>query len=810
MFGAAKATDSVLRMLVIWPPVDPIAKGNPMSGTVMKDLIGTSVLNVDGPAIVTGKAKYTVDLDLPGMVHGKIVRSTQAHARLASVDVSGALAVEGVLLALTPDDVAGMPKVSTGLILDMPLLAVDKVRYVGEPIACVFAETEEIARDAAARVEIEYDTLEHVLDPEVAAGPDAPLLHEDQEEADGNVCWRMNTKAGDIDDAFEQADVVLRERFMTSKAHAMPMETHAAVATVDPLDGAVTLWTGTQQAHAVRGVIARVFDMPLSKVRVIKPFMGGAFGHKEGLHTNEAMAIIASQRLLRPVRIELTRSEEFAATVSRNPQVRDVEIALRNDGTVLGWREKILQDVGAYSGLGPSVLALSEWVTVGPYRTPALDIEGTVVYTNKPPSSAFRGFGNPQATFAREMMFDIAARALEIDPFEFRKRNIIRTADLPTTTANGLELKTLPIDEAMDKTESLINYTRLREDAVPMRGIGMSNMIEWGGGCRWHEAWDADMSSVTVEMHADGSVAVRTDAADSGQGHATIFTQIAVDKLGVAPESVRVVLADTGQTPFGLGTFGSRSAVVHGSALVRACDEIRERLLVVAGGLLEADPSDLEFDHGVVRIRGTNRTISVSDLAAVTHYDRSSLPNGMEPTALVATASYDTPSVVPDENGYGNFAANYTCSTTFAVVDVDPGTGQVTVVDWASAEDVGRAINPDFIKGQLQGGIAQGIGYALGEDMIFDDSGVLMNPSMSDYQVPTAPQVPIIEDNLFAIESLDPTHLLQHKGIGESGITPAAAAIGNAVFDAIGVPITSLPITPEKVLAAIESVTAAN
>ncbi|HZD67593.1 MAG TPA: xanthine dehydrogenase family protein molybdopterin-binding subunit [Actinomycetes bacterium] len=766
-------------------------------------LLGRSIPNVDGVALVTGQARYTGDLRPARLAHGRIVRSPYAHALIRSVDPSAALALEGVLDVIVPDDVAGLPLVSTGPIADMPLLARGKVRYAGEPVAAVIASSEEIAERALDLVEIDYRELPVLLDPEAALAPDAPALHEGLEGVGGNACWRQVTKVGDVDGAFRSADVVLRERFRTSKAHAMPMETHAAVAEWDPLDGP-TLWTSTQQPHVVRNVVAHVFGLPQSKVRVRKPFVGGAFGHKEGLHTHEAMALLGARRLRRPVRFVLTRTEEFSATVSRNPQIRDVEVALRRDGTVLGWRERIVQDVGAYSGLGPSVLALSEWVTVGPYRTPALDIEGVCVYTTKPPASAFRGFGNPQATFAREAMLDIAARALGMDPFELRRRNVIRRADLPTRTANGLKLVTLPIEEAMTVAAAEIDLEGLRARLGPFQGVGVANMIEWGGGCRWLEDWDADVGSVTITLHPDGSAVVASDAADSGQGHATLFTQIAADVLGVEPAKVSVVRGDTELSPFGLGTFGSRTSVVQASALQRACVELRERLLRVAANALEADAEDLEVEPGRIRVRGTGRGIELARLAAMVHEDRRSLPDGMEAGALVATASYDTPSEVPDANGYGNFAANYTCSATIAVVEVDPATGKIRILDWSSAEDAGRTLHPDLLKGQIQGGIAQGIGYALGEELLFDPSGTMLNPSMVDYQVPTAPEVPLIEDKLRTLHSDDPTHPLRNKGIGESGVTPAAAAIANAVHDAIGVPITTLPLTPEKVLEAID------
>jgi carbon-monoxide dehydrogenase large subunit len=766
-------------------------------------LLGRSIPNVDGVALVTGQARYTGDLRLPLLAHGRIVRSPYAHAEIVSVDPSAALELEGVLDVIVPDDVADLPLVTTGPITDMPLLARGKVRYAGEPVAAVIAESEEIAEQALDLVRVDYRELEVLLDPEAALAPGAPALHQGLDGVEGNVCWRQATRAGDIEAAFREADLVVRERLRTSKAHAMPMETHAAVADWDPVDGP-TLWSSTQQPHVLRNWVAHVFGLPQSRVRVHKPFVGGAFGHKEGLHTHEAMALLGSRRLGRPVRFVLTRTEEFSATVSRNPQIRDVELALRGDGTVLGWRERIVQDVGAYSGLGPSVLALSEWVTVGPYRTPALDIEGVCVYTTKPPSSAFRGFGNPQATFAREVMFDIAARRLGIDPFELRRRNVIRQADLPTRTANGLKLETLPIEEAMAVAAEAIDLDGLRARLRPFQGVGVANMIEWGGGCRWLQDWDSDVGSVTVTLQPDGSAVVASDAADSGQGHATLFTQITADLLGIEPERVSVVRGDTARAPFGLGTFGSRTSVVQASALHRACAELRARLLEVAANDLEADPDDLVVEPGRIVVKGTGRGVEVARVVAQVHEDRKSLPRGMETGALVASASYDTPSEVPDANGYGNFAANYTCSATIAVVEVDPATGKVTVLDWSSAEDAGRVLHPDLLSGQIQGGIAQGIGYALGEDLLFDPSGTMLNPSMVDYQVPTAPEVPLVEAKLHTLASDDPTHPLRNKGIGESGVTPAAAAIANAIHDAIGVPVTSLPLTPEKVLEAID------
>ena len=301
-------------------------------------------------------------------------------------------------------------------------------------------------------------------------------------------------------------------------------------------------------------------------------------------------------------------------------------------------------------------------------------------------------------------MFDMCARALDMDPVEFRRRNVIRQQDLPGETVNGLKLQTLPIEESMDVTVRAIGYDEIRRDRRPYRGVGVVNMIEWGGGCRWIDAFDTDMSSVSITLQPDGSLVIGSDAADSGQGHVTVFTQIAADVLGVDPTKVRVLLADTATSPYGLGTFASRTSVIHGSALQQACLELRSKVLDVASHTLEADPADLEIAGGVITIRGTSRSMTVADVAVHAHFLRGLLPPGSSAGALTATATYDAPSVVPDEHGYGNFAANYTCSTTAAVVDVDPASGKITVVDWASAEDVGRVLHPAFVEGQVQGG----------------------------------------------------------------------------------------------------------
>lgn len=324
-------------------------------------------------------------------------------------------------------------------------------------------------------------------------------------------------------------------------------------------------------------------------------------------------------------------------------------------------------------------------------------------------------------------------------------------------------------------------------------------IIEWGGGCRWYEGWDSDLGSVTLALSQDGSLLIATDAADSGQGHSTVFKQMAHDALGVPPERIRLVRGDTAQAPWGLGTYGSRSTFIHGTALLRAAAELRGRLFAVAAHHLEVDAADLELREDEIGVRGTVSAVSLPTLVGLIHADRNGLPPGLSPSALVATASFDTPTEVPDDDGYGHFSTVYTCSATAAHVRVDPDTGKVRILGWASAEDVGRVLHPKLLEGQIHGGTAQGIGYGLGETLLFDESGTLLNGSMVDYQVPTAPSLPAL-DKVITLETYDAAHPLGVKGIGESGVTPAAAAIACAVLDATGQAVTRLPLTPERVL----------
>ena len=481
-----------------------------------------------------------------------------------------------------------------------------------------------------------------------------------------------------------------------------------------------------------------------------------------------------------------------------------MEIGVKKDGRIVAWKEKIIQDSGAYSSLGPGVLKLSCGVTIGPYKIPNMWIDGYLVYTNKQPSGAYRGFGNPQATFTRELMLDIIAQKLNITPWEIRMKNLVTKEDLPHTTCTGLHFDTLPIQECMEKAAAKVEYEKLYLNKKPYRGIGISNMIEWSS-CRWNPPVDADYSSSTIKVEVDGSVSVTTDACDAGQGHSTVLSQVCAEELGITLDKIRIVKHNTDVTPVGLGTWGSRTAVMAGTAIKLAADEVKRKLFRIAAHWLEAAENELEAKENKVYVKGSpSKSVAMADLAVAAHFNRKLLPPGMPAGPIVGIGHWDAPNQMIDENGQGNFSIAYCNSCHIAVVDVDPETGLVELVDYAIVEDVGRALNPLLVKGQLYGGFAQALGYALSEKMIYDQEGNLINPTFTDYRIPTAMDVPLLE-KIEEIESFDPNIPGGQKGIGESAATNPAAAIANAIFDAIGVPIVELPLTPEKIWQTIKN-----
>lgn len=778
-------------------------------------LKGQSVERLEDDRILEGRSQYVDDIELPDMLHAAVCRSNRAHAELNEVDVDDALAMPGVVDVVTGREAGELASRygtrRSGMAPDHPPLADGKVRFVGEGIAAVAAETHYQARDAVEEISVTYDTLPTVVDADAAldADDEAAYVHPElqgEDGVDGNVWGPFSIDVGDAEAAFDRADHVVATRIKTSRPTAAPLETHGAVADYDAADESLTLYTTTQEAHQVRRDLADVLDMPVNKVRVVQPEnMGGGFGHKLELHENEIVAAITSIRTERPVKVVLDRMEEFQATRARQPQIHEIELALDEDGTFLGIRDRITAESGAYAALTKPGLWVSVNFVAPPYDVENVAVSGRCVFTNTVPSGAYRGFGMTQAVTAREALVDQAARELGIDPWELRRRNLVSNDECPTRHPMGFYLDSCGITECMDLVEEELDrdLVAAETDDSTARGVGVAAAMHVSSAQR--PAYTSDNSSVTVRMDEDGSVTVTNDQCPMGTGVRTAIAQIIADELGVDHEGIQFDFGDTETSPFGLGSWGSRAMAVSGSAAQMAAEALRERLLRIAAHQLDVDPDSLVLGDGEVSVAGEpDRSRRLSDLAYDAHYNGTKLPADMTAGALVVTESFDSPAPGPlDDDGRADIAVNYPSNVHAAVVEVDAGTGEVEILDYAVADDVGEVINPMIVEGQIQGGVVQGLGMALGEDLEYDGNGQLVNGTMEQYRFPLANETP----RLTKIREADTTSErapLGTKGVGESGAIPSPATILNAVNDAlvgeyVDEPTTELPLAPETV-----------
>ena len=756
------------------------------------DLIGKHIPRIESTGKVTGSINYIADMTLPGMLYAKFLRSPHAHARVVKIDISRAEKLAGVELVLTPDDVIGKTN-PVGFTQPKNQYALHhEVRYMGDEVVAVAAVDEQTAEEALELIEVEYEVLPSVMDPEEAMSPGAPQLHEEER----NIRDPQKVRIGNIEDGFSEADCIVKDRFQTSKQAHVCIDTHGCLSSYNSASGKLTHWTPTQQLLYTRLDIAGALKMPASKVRVITPdAIGGGFGSKLITGSYDVCAALMSKKLGKPVKMIFNREEEFTATRSRHPFMKEVEVGLKRDGSIVAWRDKTVLDTGAYADWGWCVAILSQGTTPGPYKTPNIWMDSFPVYTNKSVSGAFRGFGDPQTTFARESLLDVAAEQLGIDPLELRLKNIIKSEDLPYTTPTGMIVRSCGIEECLKKASETVGWNRKRK---PNTGVGIACMIHWGA-CKTIDL-EEDFSSAEVEVAADGSLVVRTGNSDIGQGLYTVLAQIAAEELGIPLEQVTVVGGDSETTPPDLGCFGSRSAVTTGSAMKGAAAKAKEKLLRVAGKMLEVDPGDLVARQGKIHIKDLSKAVTIKEVANAAYF--TAIDGDAGP--IVCEHTWANPTVPQDENGYGNFVPAYTFGADAAEVEVDTETGEVKITKYVTAHDVGRALNMNTVEGQIHGGAVQGIGYGILEEGIAYDgkAGQLLNPSLMDYKVPTAVDIPDIQPII--IETIDPDISLGQKGVGDAVIDCAAPAIANAIYDAVGVRITDLPITPAKILRALK------
>ncbi len=770
---------------------------------------GAVIPRREDPRLLTGRGRYVDDITLRGMAHVAFLRSPYAHARIRRLDPEAARRLPGVVAVFTHADLGeratvppleaevAPPRLAAEIAFTVKraspeLLCRERVHYVGEAVAAVVAESRALAEDALDLMEVDYEPLPAVVDCEAALAPGAPRVHP---EWGDNVAVHFAHTVGDPEPAFRAADLVVRERVRIQRHAGMPLEPRGIVAEPSGREGTVTVWTSHQIPHFVQGALAAVLRVPAHRVRVVTPDVGGGFGTKALVYPEDILVPLLALRLGRPLKWIEDRREHMQSAAHARDQIHDLEIAARRDGTLLGLRDRILLDQGAFNPWGIELLYITVTHLRGPYKIPSFAFTADAVVTHKTPNSPFRGAGRPEAAFVMERGLDRVARELGLDPAELRRRNMIRGDEMPYD-AGLLDRDDHPVvydsgdfSALLDKALDAVGYGAFREEQTRLhrrgvyRGIGLCAYVE-GTGVGPYEG-------AAVRLDASGGAVVATGACSQGQGHETTFAQIAADALGVPLASVTVVGGDTGAIPFGIGTFASRSAVVAGNAIAAAARQVREKLLRAAAVLLEADPGDLDIEDGRVFVRGVPG--SAVTLARVI---QSALPTFAAPRPVAPDFEASSYHHVPGQT--------WASAVHAAVVEVDPETGVVRLLRYVVAHDCGRVINPLIVEGQIRGGVAQGIGGALLEEMVYDEQGQLLTGTLMDYLLPTAVEVPPI--TTVHLESPSPRNPLGIKGLGEGGAIGAPAAVANAVEDALaplGVRVTATPLHPSRVLALI-------
>jgi carbon-monoxide dehydrogenase large subunit len=792
------------------PPARPLgerhAPGRRPSGSAAK-LVGRSVPRTEDLALLTGTARFIDDIRLPGMLYAKILRSSTAHARLNHVDLSAALQQPGVRGAICGRDLLGKIKPWGDMMQDLLVgdhfpFATDKILYEGQEIAAVVADSKYAALDALEVIGVDYEELPVVVDPEYAVDPDSPLIQEgiSYEFGEGNIFDRYRVRVGDTEAAMADADVVVRQRFVSNRQAGAALDPHGCVASYDSFTGVLTIYSSTQSIFMVRDILADTLQIPRNRVRVIIPEVGAGFGSKAQMFAHEVIASVLSMQLGKPVHLVLSRGEIFRAGTARTGQVRYAEMSLKRDGRITGYRDYIVHDCGAQSLWGNQVVHIGTNVGMLPYPIPNIHIDADIVHTNTAPAGPLRGFGIPETIWAKEQLVDLAAEQLGMDPLELRARNVVRPETFPYRTPMGQVIDSTSIHECLQTCADAIGWKQKKAEPTPHEGVGLAVSMKYTS-CR-HPSFDTDLSAVRLRLETDGTVTIYSSDVSHGQGHATFLAQIVGDVLGVGFEKVALAPPDSATAPFGLGTYASRAAAVLGTACRQAAERLREKVVAIAAHVLEANPEDLETGNDRVHVRGLPDTgLYLENLAGYAAYRTHQLPPGFEPT-LEAVATYDTPTEREAPDGTGNFSVTYSGAAHAAHVRVDPDTGRITVVDYAMAHDTGTVINPLIVEGQHQGGFLMGIGMALGEDYVYDSQGHLLNAGFKDYRAPYATELPELT-KMFEVPAPSVAIPGGQKGAGESGTGPVPAAIGNAVYDATGVRFTALPITPDRMLLAL-------
>lgn len=742
-------------------------------------LIGRSIPRLDSKQKATGQCYYTGDMKLPGLLHAGILRSNVPHARIINIDTTRAARVTGVKAIITGKDTSGIPFGFTTGQYDKQALCTEKVRYIGDDVAAVAAVDEDALHEALERIRVELEELPAVYDPLGAMQPCAPQLHA---HAENNIGHKVVIDLGEADEGFRQAYLVREDSFTTvGQAHA-PMEPHVAIGQYDAVDG-YTVWTATQTPFYAQEDIAMVLQVPRSKVRVIKPPVGGGFGGKsDGTDTLEVIVALLAERTGRPVRIVYNREEEFVVTRRRHPAIIKLKTGVDKDGVILARDVKVVLDGGAYTLGGGVALYLCHSRFFHPYVAKVgVRYEGMRVYTNKAPGGAMRGYMSPQSHFAQDVQMDLIARDLGMDPIELRRRNALRTGDV---CLNGSRIVSSTFAAGLDALEPKRRGKAGGGEGLHATGVG-SAAFGSGAAHRVRPGKEA-YSTVRIVAQPDGCFTLYTGASDIGQGTDTILSQLAAETLGVPMEKIRVIAADTALTPSDLGSYSSRVTTMAGNATLQAADEISRQLKEAAAQKLEANPGDLELAGERIYVKGSpDRGLPIAQAVALCQAGQAGAP-------VVAYGTFNTKARV---------SPTFSFTSQLADLTVDPETGQVEIARIVSIHDCGIALNPMLVEGQLEGSVQMGMGYGISEQIV-EQGPANLNPSFTDYKVPTALDMPEVE--IIHIEEPDPIGPLGAKEAGEGTTGPTAPAIVNAIGEAIGERLTALPATPEAVLRAME------
>jgi carbon-monoxide dehydrogenase large subunit len=772
-------------------------------------LIGQGIRRNEDPRLLTGRGLFVDDVRLPGMLHAALLRSDFAHAEVGGIDVAAARQRPGVVAVFTAENLGDFWQPGPLLVGPVPIpdvvyhqatqvpLVRDRVRHCGEPLALVIAESRYVAEDALSDITVDLNPLPAVTDLETALAPGAPLIHA---QLESNLAAHAIQRKGDWTAASRAADRIIRRRFHYDRGVSGAIETRGVVASWDQRNAELTVWDTTQAPIPIRNGLARMLGLRQSQVRVIAPFIGGGFGPKIMMfYPEEVLLAWATLQLGRPIKWIEDRQESFFATTQERLQIHDAELAIDREGRILGVRDVFLHDTGAYNPYGLTIPINSQCTLLGQYDVPNYESEFTVVFTNRPIVTPVRGAGRQHGVFVMERLLDLAAREVGLDPVEIRRRNLLPPDAFPHNheilfqDSAPLTYDSGDYRPALDQAANAIDWLEFKRQVQPRArtegrrlGIGLVTYIE-GTGIGPYEG-----ARVTVEPN--GIVRLATGVGTQGQGHFTTFAQIVAEQLGVEAGQVEVSTGDTREFSWGTGTFASRGAVVAGTACHEAARRVREKAAALAAELLQAAPEQLEFFQGRVRVRGEpDRSLALGELAVRANPLRGAVKPGTEP-GLEATAYYGP-------------ASGTTASGVHAmIVEVDPETARVAIQRYVVVHDCGRAINPILVEGQIQGGVAHGIGNAFYEQLVWDDNGQLMNASLMDYLLPTALDVPPVE--VFHRETLSPLNPLGIKGVGEAGAIPVAALFAQAVEDALsdyGVEILEMPLSPNRLFELLQS-----